>query len=170
MPLVLPCQGDPELYFSDVPQDIADAKSRCTACVIRAQCLSGARERREPWGVWGGQLFIAGTIVQTKPQRGRPGPSAEDDLVAAKRLLEVINAKARPSRYVRAADRDWTAARSTIDEAFVTLGHTPLASATFTRALGLLVRSGSLQVRPGRPRTYIVTASDPSDAQAAASF
>jgi len=35
-------------------------------------CLSGALERKEPWGVWGGELFVQGVIVARKRPRGRP--------------------------------------------------------------------------------------------------
>ena len=35
-------------------------------------CLEGALERREPWGVWGGELLLRGTIVPRKRPRGRP--------------------------------------------------------------------------------------------------
>ena len=28
--------------------------------------------RREPWGVWGGELFVNGKIVAQKRKRGRP--------------------------------------------------------------------------------------------------
>jgi WhiB family redox-sensing transcriptional regulator len=35
-------------------------------------CLAGALERREPWGVWGGQLVVAGVVVPRKRPRGRP--------------------------------------------------------------------------------------------------
>ena len=34
--------------------------------------LGQALERREPWGVWGGQLFIGGVVVARKRPRGRP--------------------------------------------------------------------------------------------------
>ena len=33
---------------------------------------AGALDRREPWGVWGGQLLIAGVVVARKRPRGRP--------------------------------------------------------------------------------------------------
>jgi len=39
---------------------------------VRAACLAEAIERAEPWGVWGGQLFLRGVIVPTKRARGRP--------------------------------------------------------------------------------------------------
>ncbi len=32
----------------------------------------GALTRREPWGVWGGELFVNGKIVAQKRKRGRP--------------------------------------------------------------------------------------------------
>ncbi len=37
-----------------------------------AECLAGALERREPWGVWGGELFVSGVVVARKRPRGRP--------------------------------------------------------------------------------------------------
>ena len=38
----------------------------------RLACLAGALERREPWGVWGGELLMRGAIVPRKLPRGRP--------------------------------------------------------------------------------------------------
>jgi WhiB family redox-sensing transcriptional regulator len=68
----LPCAGDPELFFAEAPQDVEDAKSLCLSCPARLACLAGAIERREPWGVWGGELFLRGEIVPRKRPRGRP--------------------------------------------------------------------------------------------------
>jgi hypothetical protein len=45
---------DPELWFSDSPQDAAQAKAICHRCPERAPCLSGALRRRETYGIWGG--------------------------------------------------------------------------------------------------------------------
>ena len=44
--------------------------------------LAGALERREPWGVWGGQLFLNGRLLAVKRRRGRPPkqPRPEDQL------------------------------------------------------------------------------------------
>lgn len=44
----------------------------CTDCPVREACLQGALERKEPWGVWGGELFVQGVIVARKRPRGRP--------------------------------------------------------------------------------------------------
>ncbi len=68
-----PCQlGDGELWFADSPADVEAAKSLCDACPAVTACLAGALERREPWGVWGGQLFENGVVVARKRPRGRP--------------------------------------------------------------------------------------------------
>jgi WhiB family redox-sensing transcriptional regulator len=70
--LDLPCTEDPELFFADSPQDVEQAKAMCRECRARIACLTGALERREPWGVWGGELLIRGAIVPRKRPRGRP--------------------------------------------------------------------------------------------------
>jgi WhiB family redox-sensing transcriptional regulator len=68
----LPCTDDPELFFAESPDDVETAKAFCRECPARAACLAGALERREPWGVWGGELFLSGAIVPRKRPRGRP--------------------------------------------------------------------------------------------------
>ncbi|NHN56482.1 WhiB family transcriptional regulator [Calidifontibacter sp. DB0510] len=69
----LPCQSnDPELWFADRPADVEFAKTLCQTCPLRAACLAGAKEREEPWGVWGGELFQAGVVIPRKRPRGRP--------------------------------------------------------------------------------------------------
>ena len=70
--LDLPCTEDPELFFAEAPADVEAAKALCQGCKIRAACLEGALDRREPWGVWGGELLLRGTIVPRKRPRGRP--------------------------------------------------------------------------------------------------
>jgi WhiB family redox-sensing transcriptional regulator len=70
------------LFFSEELQDIARAKAICAKCPVIVPCLEGAIERREPWGVWGGQLFLNGKILARKRRRGRPPKVArpEDQL------------------------------------------------------------------------------------------
>jgi WhiB family transcriptional regulator, redox-sensing transcriptional regulator len=70
--LDLPCTEDPELFFAESPQDVEQAKAMCRDCRARMACLTGALERREPWGVWGGELLMRGAIVPRKRPRGRP--------------------------------------------------------------------------------------------------
>ena len=68
----LPCADDPELFFAESPEDVERAKALCRGCQVRIACLAGALERREPWGVWGGELLLHGTVVPRKRPRGRP--------------------------------------------------------------------------------------------------
>lgn len=72
----LPCLvNDPELFFAESPADLEHAKTLCGTCPVRVECLNGALERREPWGVWGGELFLQGVVIPRKRPRGRPRKS-----------------------------------------------------------------------------------------------
>jgi WhiB family redox-sensing transcriptional regulator len=69
------CGGQGEsvaLFFSDSHDAIARAKEICRGCTEVEPCLRGALARREPAGVWGGELFANGTILANKRRRGRP--------------------------------------------------------------------------------------------------
>lgn len=80
---LLPCRvNNAELWFAESPSDVEFAKALCQSCPVQSLCLDGALERREPWGVWGGQLFRNGRILATKRRRGRPPKVArpEDEL------------------------------------------------------------------------------------------
>jgi WhiB family redox-sensing transcriptional regulator len=69
----LPCQQhDAALWFSSLPAELNQAKAYCSGCHNREPCLAGALERAEPAGVWGGQIFEQGRIIETKRPRGRP--------------------------------------------------------------------------------------------------
>ncbi len=69
----VPCRTfDPDLWFADSPAELETAKSLCAECPVRAECLAGAIERGEPWGVWGGEIFERGAVVPRKRPRGRP--------------------------------------------------------------------------------------------------
>lgn len=61
-----------ELFFSENPMDIARAKAICSRCTVRQLCLARAIERREPYGVWGGEFLYDGEIIALKRGRGRP--------------------------------------------------------------------------------------------------
>lgn len=69
----LPCRvNDPDLWFADSPAQLEQAKALCASCPVKAACLAGALARREPWGVWGGEIFERGVIIARKRPRGRP--------------------------------------------------------------------------------------------------
>lgn len=72
----LPCRThDPELFFAETPHDVEAAKALCLDCPVRQECLAGALDRAEPWGVWGGELFFQGNVIPRKRPRGRPRKS-----------------------------------------------------------------------------------------------
>lgn len=81
----LPCHGLSELgqqgelagigadiFFAEDETSIAMAKALCAECPMKAQCLAGALSRQEPCGVWGGELFNEGEIIDRKRKAGRP--------------------------------------------------------------------------------------------------
>ncbi|GIG30472.1 WhiB family transcriptional regulator [Cellulomonas marina] len=74
---LVPCRSnDPELWFAERTAEVEQAKALCRECPLVAGCLAGAVERQEPWGVWGGQVFVDGVVVATKRGRGRPRKDA----------------------------------------------------------------------------------------------
>ena len=68
------------LFFSEQLDDIARARAICAKCPVREACFEGARARREPWGVWGGHLFLNGKVLSVKRPRGRPRKGSDDSL------------------------------------------------------------------------------------------
>jgi WhiB family redox-sensing transcriptional regulator len=77
--LRLPCQlSTPDLWFAETPHELDQAKQLCGGCPIRAKCLAGALHRREPWGVWGGEILHRGAIVAHQPTRRRPRTTMVD--------------------------------------------------------------------------------------------
>lgn len=64
--------ADPTIFFSDDMSVVDQAKQWCATCPVRELCLSEALERREPHGVWGGELFDQGVVIARKRPRGRP--------------------------------------------------------------------------------------------------
>jgi len=73
--MVPACADTPEQFFSEDPRELEQAKVLCRVCPVRDLCLTGAVERREPWGVWGGELFDRGRIIAYKRGPGRPRTS-----------------------------------------------------------------------------------------------
>ena len=76
--LDLPCRSaiNPDLWFAEAPADLERAKQLCGSCPVRAECLAGAVARHEPWGVWGGEIFERGVVIERKRPRGRPRKDA----------------------------------------------------------------------------------------------
>ena len=73
---LIPCRvNDAELWFAERTHEVELAKALCAGCPVREGCLAGAVERQEPWGVWGGEVFVDGVVVVRKRGRGRPRKS-----------------------------------------------------------------------------------------------
>ncbi|WP_426244944.1 WhiB family transcriptional regulator [Nocardioides sp. LHG3406-4] len=78
-----PCRiNDPDLWFAESPSDVEHAKTLCQDCPVQALCLDNALERREPWGVWGGELFLQGVVIPRKRPRGRPRKDTNNGVAA----------------------------------------------------------------------------------------
>ncbi len=81
---------DPELWFADHPASVAEAQAVCGSCPLRIECLAGALEREEPWGIWGGEVFEGGQIVA---RRRRPGRPSRDDASHARAASHALSAR-----------------------------------------------------------------------------
>ncbi|KRF11586.1 DNA-binding protein [Nocardioides sp. Soil797] len=71
-----PCSQEPQLFFAEHPAALNRARELCATCPLLAECLAGALERQEPYGVWGGQILVQGQVVAEKRGRGRPRKDA----------------------------------------------------------------------------------------------
>jgi WhiB family redox-sensing transcriptional regulator len=81
--LVLPCRVNrADLWFADAAADTDQAKQLCASCPVRADCLAAALLRREPCGVWGGEIVQDGVVVAQRRTRGRPRKVAPAPAVA----------------------------------------------------------------------------------------
>ena len=78
-------------------------------CPLRTACLAGALERQEPWGVWGGELFVQGVVVaaQAAPRPSAQVPTSLPDRrprVAGRGTDRRPHARARPGARHEPAD------------------------------------------------------------------
>ena len=83
----LPCQHEnPRLWFSHLPAELNLAKLYCGGCPRRQPCLAGAVERAEPTGVWGGQIFDRGRIIDHKTARS----TAQENLWGRSQMIHPV--------------------------------------------------------------------------------
>lgn len=68
------CRGDsfPDKFFPVSFDELRDAQETCSQCPVAAQCLRGAKVRKESDGVWGGELFRKGEPVDPRMVRDAP--------------------------------------------------------------------------------------------------
>jgi hypothetical protein len=70
------CAGsDPDLFFPQDANDLAEAIAVCHGCAVRNLCRSMGRARAES-GVWGGVLLAEGMPQNAVKRRGRPPKAA----------------------------------------------------------------------------------------------
>jgi WhiB family redox-sensing transcriptional regulator len=50
--LKVPCEDEPDLWFSEAAEDVRQAKQACGFCPVRAECTELGED--EEYGVWGG--------------------------------------------------------------------------------------------------------------------
>ncbi len=79
------------LFFSEDLSEIARAKAICGNCAVSQSCLVAAVSRREPWGVWGGELVMNGRVLSAQRRRGRPPKVARQEVMIDE-LGQVISA------------------------------------------------------------------------------
>lgn len=75
----VPCRThDSEYWFAEDPETTSKAQALCQGCPLKLACLTEALARREPCGVWGGELFDRGQIVAGHKPKGRPRKDADE--------------------------------------------------------------------------------------------
>lgn len=47
----------PDLFFSEIPEDVAASQRICATCPVKVECLEWATATKPEYGVWGGRLF-----------------------------------------------------------------------------------------------------------------
>lgn len=85
------------LFFSEQLDDIARAKAFCRECPVQTDCLEAALVRREPWGVWGGELLANGKILAQKRNRGRPPKVRPPELLSPVISVREVLAALQPA-------------------------------------------------------------------------
>lgn len=85
-------EGSHELFFSEKPNELAEAQAICGRCPVRSQCLQLALQENLEWGVWGGVIFWDGQAYHRRRGRGRPRLAEAGLPVEADRieLLELV--------------------------------------------------------------------------------
>ena len=67
-------ESDPELFYPEARETAPIAKSICSLCEVRDECLAAALAGREPHGIWGG-LTDRERLAVARAERpaGQPG-------------------------------------------------------------------------------------------------
>jgi hypothetical protein len=74
------CRMFPELDFVEAKPGTAEAlacRALCAACPVALECATGALERRERWGIWGGLDYADRKAVAAEFGYEQPGDPPE---------------------------------------------------------------------------------------------
>ncbi|MFI5436762.1 WhiB family transcriptional regulator [Rhodococcus baikonurensis] len=72
-----PCRfSDPDLWLSSIRSELSTAIALCRKRSRFHQCLTGALDRQEVAGIWGGRHIVGGEL---RPFRGRRAATPPDD-------------------------------------------------------------------------------------------
>ena len=76
------CVHEDQRLLSEIER-LAVSAGRLALAVLQVKqvCFEGALARREPWGVWGGELFVNGKVIAQKRRRGRPPKQREAETI-----------------------------------------------------------------------------------------
>ena len=75
----------------ELPEDVELAKALCADCPMRVECLAGALERHEPWGVWGGEIFEKGSWPSISMSSGASTPAASACWPLGLRMIQCLS-------------------------------------------------------------------------------
>lgn len=85
---------DPDLFYSEGEAETALAKRICATCPLRLDCLEGAMDRGESFGVWGGKdPYERGALTK---KRNQLGPRANGAVDRRRRVVE-LSARMKPA-------------------------------------------------------------------------
>lgn len=120
--VVVKCQEEPDLFFSDKISDKLLAKDICSSCPFKSSCFASAVEAKERFGIWGGEDFSEMNLprkryedpnkatgycrkgIHPKEAPGKCKPCAkEQDKVYAKRYYQKLKDEGRLQEVLGAA-------------------------------------------------------------------
>lgn len=77
------CRGIPsELFFPPVEHEAFEAKTICSGCAVRDQCLESAMVGNERFGIWGGLTTQERRVLAARRRRESAARVSRDQLLA----------------------------------------------------------------------------------------
>jgi WhiB family transcriptional regulator, redox-sensing transcriptional regulator len=99
---------DSAVFYPQRDDPVEQALKICATCIVREECLAGAVERREHYGIWGG------ATEQSRRTMVRSARRTEQDLTRSGRTIASSPGADQPSQELAYAD-DPASADSTLE-------------------------------------------------------